>query len=108
MITKAAPLQSMKLETHIIKHPAYRPSESQRSMLELLQYPAGFAIGPAVNTVTGYWDHPIDGPAWICRGSIKRIKSDESFASKRYTTFEEYLWLKSDYPNPKIRPHKMY
>ena len=66
MITKEQLLASLKAETEIIKHLSarvtpemldYRPSDVQRSMLELMQYMTRMAIGPAIQTVTGNWDH---------------------------------------------------
>jgi hypothetical protein len=66
MITKKQLLDSMWHETNVIKHLAkkipedgygYRPSEGQRSTLELLQYMTRMAAGPATNVLTGSWDH---------------------------------------------------
>ena len=69
MITKGQLLASLKAETEIIKHLAskvtpemldYRPTEPQRSLLELMQYMTRMAIVPAIQTVTGNWDHAAD------------------------------------------------
>ena len=66
MITKEQLLASLKAETEIIKHLSakvtpemldWRPSDKQRSMLELMQYMTRMAIVPAIQTVTGNWDH---------------------------------------------------
>lgn len=66
MITKKEFLDSMKHETRIIQHLSgklsekdleYRPSDKQRSMLELLQYLTVSAAGPVKNALTGNWDH---------------------------------------------------
>ena len=67
MITKDQLLASMKHETETIKHLAekvpedaydYRPTQEQRSMLELMQYMTCMAIIPAINAVRNDgWDH---------------------------------------------------
>lgn len=66
MISKKELIVSMKHEVNVIKHLAgklrsedleYRPSEHQRSMLELLQYLTNCASGTVKNVVTGNWDH---------------------------------------------------
>jgi len=65
MITKDQLIASMRHETHIIRHLGakvtadmldYRPSENQRSMLELLRYMTRMAAAPALFTVTGSWE----------------------------------------------------
>ncbi len=66
MITKDQLIASMRHETNVIRHLGakvtadmldYRPTETQRSMLELLQYMTRMAASPAVYVVTGGWDH---------------------------------------------------
>ncbi|MBZ0136626.1 MAG: hypothetical protein K8I27_09660 [Planctomycetes bacterium] len=66
MITKQHLIDSMLWEIRIIKHLAtkippggmsYRPSPQQRSMLELMRYLTTCAIVPAIQAVTGNWDH---------------------------------------------------
>ena len=66
MITKRMLLDSMRAENRIIKHLAtkvrpetldWRPTERQRSLRELMRYMTRMAIVPAVQTVTGNWDH---------------------------------------------------
>jgi hypothetical protein len=66
LITKQEFLDSVLQETRIIKHLAlkltqdhldYKPTATQRTMLELLQYLSVCAIGPAINIMTGNWEH---------------------------------------------------
>ncbi|MBN1296419.1 hypothetical protein JXA80_06540 [bacterium] len=64
MISKEEWLESMRHEVRVIQHLAgrlkpedmdYRPSDAQRSLLELLQYITVCAIGPVQHVVTGDW-----------------------------------------------------
>ena len=66
MITKQQLIDSMLWEIRIIKHLAgkippggmrYRPSDHQRSMLDLMQYLTTCAIVPGLAAVNGNWDH---------------------------------------------------
>ncbi|MHC4957875.1 MAG: hypothetical protein ACYTGN_05820 [Planctomycetota bacterium] len=66
MITKEQLLDSMRAECSIIKHLAtkvpeggleYRPSDGQRSTMELMRYLTRGAIVPAIHAVTDSWDH---------------------------------------------------
>jgi hypothetical protein len=66
VITKQQLIDSCLWEIRIIKHLAtkippggmhYRPSEHQRSMLDLMQYLTACAIVPGLAAVRGNWDH---------------------------------------------------
>lgn len=66
MITKPQLLDLLQHQTNVIKHLAtkipegqleWRPTEGQRSTLELLRYLTVAALFPAVNLVTNDWDH---------------------------------------------------
>jgi hypothetical protein len=66
MLTREQFLESCEHEIKVIKHLAtklppggtrYRPSEAQRSTLELMRYLTTCAIVPATAAVAGNWDH---------------------------------------------------
>ncbi|MBA2479598.1 MAG: hypothetical protein H0V44_02970 [Planctomycetes bacterium] len=66
MVTKAQLLDSMRHETHVIKHLVgkihadkleYRPSPAQRSTIELLRYLTTCASVSATFALTGTWEH---------------------------------------------------
>jgi hypothetical protein len=99
VITKEQLLDSMRMESHIIKHLAekipahkmdWRPTPGQRSIRELLQYLTLAAILPAKNLITNDWEH-----AEAMNAAAEKV-TPETFAAAMDAQMEQLEELLAD------------